>query len=486
MLSLRYQHLLNVATSCKLHRLQSLSIFRHALEKPSIAHGRRVLGLSVYKDRNLPWMRPSLFMPLAAVLHQAQSGVAYAPAGRSTLNLFNMHGFKGGMEAIARLGHVPIVADDGSMFMPGPQGGPVLTLGAALGAPPALTAQRPASGIAAAAASGSGGGGGGGGGIVGGVGRLPAGTYGPAPPAASGSGSVHSAAQQAAVTGTHYPAAAGAVASTPPSATAAAATASSSGAMRQGVAATSRSGLAGFEWPALSGPGSSNEAVTSSGGGGGSGSTPAVDTSNWNTPIARLLMSDPRAKGGVVKPPEALWWLLTHKPTTADVTAGGGGSGGGGVAGADAGMMTRAQLLDAVCGPVTPETLLLAYSQGLIEDNVLVCGVEWPATTAATGAPDEREQGSSGSGMAGAGANPSPTDPPGAQHFTSLKDLIEAAQKGQTYRLQPAHDASATTPPTALPTAPTSTMPPPPHGAASMADVAAQLAALPAHLPPQP
>lgn len=66
-----------------------------------------VIGIDVHKDRNLPWMRPSLFVPLAAILHMHQSGVPYTAVTRNDLVVFNVLGFKGAMQAVMSSGAIP-------------------------------------------------------------------------------------------------------------------------------------------------------------------------------------------------------------------------------------------------------------------------------------------------------------------------------------------------------------------------------------------
>ena len=53
-----------------------------------------VIGIDQHKDRNLPWMRPSLFVPLAAILHQYANGITYTAVTRNDLILFNALGYK--------------------------------------------------------------------------------------------------------------------------------------------------------------------------------------------------------------------------------------------------------------------------------------------------------------------------------------------------------------------------------------------------------
>ena len=58
-----------------------------------------VIGIDQPKDRNLPWMRPSLFVPLAAVVHQHQHGATYTSVSRNDLILFNALGYRGALAA---------------------------------------------------------------------------------------------------------------------------------------------------------------------------------------------------------------------------------------------------------------------------------------------------------------------------------------------------------------------------------------------------
>ncbi|GFH30974.1 uncharacterized protein HaLaN_29915 [Haematococcus lacustris] len=66
-----------------------------------------VVGVEMHKDRSLPWMRPSLFIPLAALLHQYQAGTAYRCVTRNDLVVFNVLGFMGGLSAVLAEGVVP-------------------------------------------------------------------------------------------------------------------------------------------------------------------------------------------------------------------------------------------------------------------------------------------------------------------------------------------------------------------------------------------
>ncbi|GAX73983.1 hypothetical protein CEUSTIGMA_g1433.t1 [Chlamydomonas eustigma] len=60
-----------------------------------------IIGMDVVKDRNLPWMRPSLFVPLAAVLHlyDQNCNKRYTAVTRNDLILFNALGFRGSLAA---------------------------------------------------------------------------------------------------------------------------------------------------------------------------------------------------------------------------------------------------------------------------------------------------------------------------------------------------------------------------------------------------
>jgi hypothetical protein len=58
-----------------------------------------IIGMDVVKDRNLPWMRPSLFVPLATVLHLYQHRKRYLSVTRNDLILFNALGYRGSLAA---------------------------------------------------------------------------------------------------------------------------------------------------------------------------------------------------------------------------------------------------------------------------------------------------------------------------------------------------------------------------------------------------